>query len=570
MPSYSTDNGFTGNWNTGSTGTTGYNGTGSSYSGTSSNGGGSTSAAKSSTTMAAGAKQGTSSSVNAAAAAAAAMAMASAASRAQQQQQQQSQMQSRSPLQGFSQAQFGNQRMSPGQIYSNPNTSGAALRSVVNGINLQGGTSPQKVDAMLRNMGYNNPNGRAGMVGTFGHESVGFSPKVLNGQIQGDAGTAFGLGQWRFDRQDAAKSFLNQNQLPQNSLLGQTAFGGTELANKYTSAYRGVQNAKSPEEGVAAMNGYERPRGWKSGGDPTRVAGWKDRVNQARSALNNQPSYGTPQQASKSSPLNTAQNPNAPLGSGLGAGWWDQYNATTPNAGQEGVLASRVTPQGTLENYYKPVATSAEPQQQGWREWASNLAQQGNGYLQSGIQQAKAASEQINALPGSTPSQKASLIKNATGGAGLIGQALAPLEYAGNAANEWVGNNLSAPKGVQTAAADLGHAIGGWLPKGNSTGGLLGFAPSTGLQVYPGSTGSPLSGAGGGGIGGSSGGSKSGERQGNYWPGSPYSNGTGHEDEDEEEKKKKKKPPVTPTTGGPRYPTYYSTWANLPTGLLFT
>ena len=107
-----------------------------------------------------------------------------------------------------------------------------------------------------------------------------------------------------------------------------------------------------------------------------------------------------------------------------------------------------------------------------------------------------------------------------------------------------------------TPEAVKGYAKGGLLGAalGYMTGGNpLGFAPQTAMQVYPGSMGISLSGAGGQG-GGMSNPTGFG---GNYGGGG---------------KKKKKKPEDDTDTGGGtnsggvNYPGYYSTWAGLPKG----
>jgi hypothetical protein len=239
---------------------------------------------------------------------------------------------------GFSQAQFGGQRLSPKEIYSNPDKSGSALRSVINNINLMGGTPAQKVDAMLRNTGYANPAGRAGMIGTFAHESGNFNPKVISGDILGDTNTehpAFGMAQWRNDRQKAVKDYLASMGLPQDSLAGQAAFAGNELASSYPKAYQGVMNAQTPQQGVAAMNAYERPFGWKPGGDPAKVAGWKDRVARANTAFGMQPPATgmQPTLASFPSPTAAPQATSQPQ-TGFLQGLFNNVSTAAQNAAQ--------------------------------------------------------------------------------------------------------------------------------------------------------------------------------------------------------------------------------------------
>ena len=285
----------------------------------------------------------------------------------------------RSAPMGFSAAQFGRQQYSPGQMYSDPNRAGAALRSVVNGINLMGGTPQQKTDAMLRNMGYSNPNARAGMIGNFAHESMNFSPSVLNGKIMGDNGTAFGLAQWRGDRLDNLKNFLSSSGLPTNSLAGQVAFAGTELPNSYKKSYDRTMAATTPAEATAAMLGFERPAGYKTfakTGNPTGVAGWADRLASANQAFGLNP-------PAASSMMASAQPVARP--------------APTPAS----IAAPAATPTPAAA---PPVQMASTPSI--WEQAASYAKQKGQDALAT-YQQASAA---VNNLPGS-PEQKAAAIK---------------------------------------------------------------------------------------------------------------------------------------------------------------
>lgn len=302
--------------------------------------------------------------------------------------------------------------------------------------------------------------------------------------------------------------------VPANSAFNATQPGTTE----YNKALLGLADANSLNWRSTAPQGVVNATHYYTGAQPRWARGQENIQYGAHK-------FSTPSNEFTRSQVAEARN--APV---------------TPSSASSTMLASRVTPQGTLENYYKPTPTAGAPQSQGWGEWAANLASQGNEYLQSGLEQAKAGVAQINALPG-TPEQQAALIKNGSGGGGPIGQLLAPFQYAGDTANDWLKNNVSAPQGVQTAAASLGQTIGGYLPKGDSQG-LLGFAPSTGLQVYPGSNGTTLSGGGGG--------NSSGSKQ-------PKKKKTEEEEKD---------PVKEPEVASQYYPQYYSTWANLPKGLI--
>lgn len=136
--------------------------------------------------------------------------------------------------------------------------------------------------------------------------------------------------------------------------------------------------------------------------------------------------------------------------------------------------------------------------------WYNNLKNK----VGEGLQTAKALGQQVYDLPGTTE-QKSAAVKGLAS-SGLLG-------------------------------ATLGYLTGG---------NPLGFAPSTGLQVYPGSNGSTLSGGGGGNYVGSKKPKK--------------------KDDDEEKdgwgKDKGGAPGGTTPVKTINYPQYYSTWAGLPTG----
>lgn len=162
--------------------------------------------------------------------------------------------------------------------YGPPGQSAMGYRSLVNAVNAIGGTPAERVRSVLSNMGYTNPIGLAGMLGTFDHES-GFNPKAIGDKNLKDK--AHGLAQWRGDRWNAMKDYANKMGVDPNDVAAQAAFAGEELKSKYTGAYQGVMNATSVADAVAAMNSYERPKGYKPGGNPANVSGWADRVASA-------------------------------------------------------------------------------------------------------------------------------------------------------------------------------------------------------------------------------------------------------------------------------------------------
>ena len=216
---------------------------------------------------------------------------------------------------GFSASQFGG---SDNIGYSNPAQSGAALRSVVNNIDMMARSDPQAAEMMARHLGYKGA-GLAGFLGTLGHESMGYNPDVISGKLRGDQGTAWGVAQWRGPRQTQAQDYLSDMGIPQNSLPGQVAAAGNELQTDFPGVNSQLMGATSIPQAVAAMNAFERPAGYTPGGNPANVAGWRDRLARANdvaaggtmTAWNNQPPAGgyTP---STAGPVTQVAGPWAP------------------------------------------------------------------------------------------------------------------------------------------------------------------------------------------------------------------------------------------------------------------
>ena len=504
------------NWNSG--GGTSYNGSGGNGGGTMGGGGVNQSTQQG---MQPGQKQGQQQGgVNAAAAAAAAMAVAKAAQQAQQQRQQQSQ-QNRSPLQ--MQNQMRAVSRGPGMLNNGmPGVQNLNHGQVVNSLagafaDKTGQVGPQysktandlqrSIPLAARTLGgevYGLPqNDYTAAANTMQNRMALRQNDIGSKALYGD-GTLGGTLKGYDANGLRYASTGGRSGVPQNSAYKATQPGTTE----YNKGLLGLADAnsmkwrsESPKQVVDATHYYTgaQPK-WARGQENTKYGAHK---------------FSTPRDEFTRTQVAQARgNTPQPLGSQIAA-----------TAGQ-------------------PLAP-----QQGWGDWASNLAQQGNGYLQSGLQQAKAAADQINTLPGDA-NQQAALIKNATGGGGLLGKALAPVQYAGDTVNSWMKENLSAPDKVKNMASQAGSYIGGVLP--GSPGAALGFAPQTAMQVYPGSMGAMLSGAGGQGGG--------------------MSNPTGFGGNYGGGGKKKKKKPEDDTdtggtnTGGVNYPSYYSTWAGLPKG----
>lgn len=96
----------------------------------------------------------------------------------------------------------------------------------------------------------------AAIVGNLDIESGGFSDNVIKGKVRGDSGTAFGIAQWRGDRQT---NLQNRYKNPY-SLDSQLNFVLDELQSTHRDAYNKMKKASSVEEATSAFTwGYERP-----------------------------------------------------------------------------------------------------------------------------------------------------------------------------------------------------------------------------------------------------------------------------------------------------------------------
>jgi hypothetical protein len=121
----------------------------------------------------------------------------------------------------------------------------------------------------------------AGVVGVLSHEGAGMNPNARNPGDGRDGSDSIGIAQWNAERATALKSFAASKGKPWNDLGVQLEFVLHEMKTgdaNARKAYRMLRDADTVEEAVEAMNYYERPAGWEPGGDPTKVAGWADRV----------------------------------------------------------------------------------------------------------------------------------------------------------------------------------------------------------------------------------------------------------------------------------------------------
>lgn len=208
--------------------------------------------------------------------------------------------------------------------YGVPGQSQLGYRSLANAVTTIGGTPEQQIDSVLKNMGYDNPLGRAAAIGRFGHETGNFDPNVFSGQRMGDEGTAYGLAQWRGPRQTAAKAYAGQMGIDPANVAGQAAFAGKEMKESYPKAYGQVQGAKTIADAMLGMNRYEAPRGQPEAvktGNPNLVSGYADSMNRAQQFASAQPAG--PTQVASISPTVAPPSPQqAPTITDTPAGSW--------------------------------------------------------------------------------------------------------------------------------------------------------------------------------------------------------------------------------------------------------
>jgi hypothetical protein len=98
----------------------------------------------------------------------------------------------------------------------------------------------------------------AALVGQFMRESY---PRMMTGAI-GDKGTAWGIGQWRNERQAAMRKLAKDMGREADDLVAQLAYAYHELQT--TEKFWNVLLLRSTtmEQAVSAAIAYEKPRGW--------------------------------------------------------------------------------------------------------------------------------------------------------------------------------------------------------------------------------------------------------------------------------------------------------------------
>ncbi|MCF1468498.1 hypothetical protein FS764_16445 [Agrobacterium vitis] len=110
----------------------------------------------------------------------------------------------------------------------------------------------------------------------------GMQESAFNTQASGDNGSAFGIMQWRGDRQTALRQFAAKSGRNVTDLPTQLDFAVSELKSTEKSAGDKFFASGNVQDAVSALMSYERPAGWTPG-NPTAGHGYDNRLGYALS-----------------------------------------------------------------------------------------------------------------------------------------------------------------------------------------------------------------------------------------------------------------------------------------------
>ncbi|MUO84772.1 phage tail tip lysozyme [Agrobacterium vitis] len=110
----------------------------------------------------------------------------------------------------------------------------------------------------------------------------GMQESAFNTQASGDNGSAFGIMQWRGDRQTALRQFAAKSGRNVVDLPTQLDFAVSELKSTEKSAGDKFFASGNVQDAVSALMSYERPAGWTPG-NPTAGHGYDNRLGYALS-----------------------------------------------------------------------------------------------------------------------------------------------------------------------------------------------------------------------------------------------------------------------------------------------
>ena len=141
------------------------------------------------------------------------------------------------------------------------------------------------VYSFLQSLGFS-PVEASGITGNLYQETGGFSDDVISGKRRGDNGTAFGMMQWRGDRQQNFFNFAQEVNRDPYDWRTQLMFVRAEMMpGKYADsgsilARQELGKARNPVESAAAFVHAERPQGY-SRDNPQNAHGFSNRARQS-------------------------------------------------------------------------------------------------------------------------------------------------------------------------------------------------------------------------------------------------------------------------------------------------
>ncbi|NSY12394.1 phage tail tip lysozyme [Agrobacterium vitis] len=139
----------------------------------------------------------------------------------------------------------------------------------------------------------------------------GMQESAFNTQASGDNGSAFGIMQWRGDRQTALRQFAAKSGRNVVDLPTQLDFAVSELKSTEKSAGDKFFASGNVQDAVSALMSYERPAGWTPG-NPTAGHGYDNRLGYALSfapADGGQPSAVAAPDSAVPAPVDGAAKP---------------------------------------------------------------------------------------------------------------------------------------------------------------------------------------------------------------------------------------------------------------------
>lgn len=124
------------------------------------------------------------------------------------------------------------------------------------------------------------PAAAAGIVGNLVQES-GLNPGAINRGDGADGSHSIGIGQWNAGRAKALQQFAAERGTSVGDLNTQLAFVQHELSGPESRVGQQLRGVNDPQAAAGIFAGYERPRGWREGGDPSQIHGWQNRSGTA-------------------------------------------------------------------------------------------------------------------------------------------------------------------------------------------------------------------------------------------------------------------------------------------------